>query len=1188
MSSSARHTSSGALLGFLLGILGASAGCKRPPPSPPAAAPSPAPYREAFEKLGGRADPGAAGCIACHLGMFDLGFALARGGSGATFADPARRSKAAELFGAPDRDRIVRALMAHPRPDLLAGPLSPHAAIDCRTCHVTTDRSDDPALDERRLAEWRRFHMTYHPVLKDVPLRIPRSTEAVCLKCHRGEDPLPGAETLRRGRQLYQETHCHACHVTPGLKTRAEDLTPGEARVRLPGPPLTSIADKVDKAWANAWLYHPTEFKPSARMPPFFPRGPIGFPPQLIDKVPRGRETLFELVLTACATEYLFSLSRSQPLEEIPEGLLENEDWKVADQQERGRKLTVELGCLACHRIEEDYDINYRVDGGFREDEFATNLFGSGDKFDSARGRRWLFHWIKDPRRLHPDTPMPSFGLSDAAVADIVQFLLSLKIDNDFRLRRGLLRWEPRPVPIELVAEEARADPGAVEALDALVRHARGPMDGSLRDKVLWEGKRVVEVFACYACHEMGGAWDGAPIVEGPFHKDLLPGKGVMERMPLIGTSADETRAISTYLWAHYETLDPPPVERAGNPQLEGHARGERILQKYNCQGCHVLDEERLYLRAGGRIVAAPVEAKDRVEAVESRPGPHRAVQWLREAGTLRLPGVLELFGNHVPEDSIDRLTPARGGLWTRRRLRFAGEEDKAELPYRKPPSLRTVGRKLQPEWLAAYLRHPTRIRPGAAPIMPEFRMEAGEVEALVEYFRVRDRAATEDGRGRLGREEIESRFDRFREIDRTMRRACSQCHTVDGKGAERSVDLALVHRRIQAPWLEAFLEDPASIYPGTAMPEWPKDFPLRDFVDLLMNYDRFRETKVARGEPSEAIEALGTVDTDRVALIGLALERSLQDRTFADAALHALELVDAGMPDVLPAVRGHLTHDATNVRRAALNALWALGARESGAAVAGRAADPDPTIRVRALEVLGGLALREQASAAARALSDDHSFVRLAAVAALERMGAVDRAPEIAERLHDPETQVRARAAEALGRLPAAGQGVPLVSALVDDSPSVRYAALMALAWRSEGASEAEPLLADSDEAVRAAACVCLVRGGVARGADALREMLDAGITDRAARKALSIGLTLLLPAETLRRKIEPGRRTVMEWIREVGASTDLSPEEEEGLGATVAFPGGSFADLAMRIADATGLAFVDRDGGLHVRSGE
>lgn len=1164
MSSSARRTSSGfagPLLVWFLAAFGCE-GSRLPPPS----GPDGRLYREAFEALGGKAPADARGCVECHLGMFDL-----------SFAESELRRKGER------REDVIRALKAHPRLDMLAGPSSPHAGIDCRTCHVTTDRGDDPGLDPRRLAEWRRFHMVYHPLLKDVALRIPRSTEAVCFRCHRGEDPLVGADYLRRGRLLYQEAHCHACHETPGMRVRAEGLEPGETRVRLPGPPLTSIADKVDKAWTNGWLHYPTDFKPSARMPPFFPRGEIGFPPQLIDRVPKNQETLYELVLTACVTEYIFARSRPERLEEIPERLLATVDWEVEDQRERGRRLVIDLGCLGCHRIEEDYEIDYRnAERSFREEEFATNLFGSGDKFDSALGRRWLFNWIKDPRRLSPDTPMPSFGLSDQEAADVVQFLVSLKIDNGFRQARGLHQWKPRRAPLEIVGEGVRADPEAVEALDALVKHSGGPVDAPLREKILWQGRRVVEVFGCYACHEMGGEWAGRPLIEGPFHKDLLPGKGVMQRMPLIGTSVEETRAISTYLWAHYEALDPPPVERARNPRLQAYARGERVLEKFNCRGCHVLDEDRIFVRFEGRIVSAAAALGDRSEG---EGGPQRLVRWLAEGRTLQASRLREVFGDYLPEASMDRVTFARGGVYAWRRLAVAGDEDKAELGYRMPPSLRTAGRKFRPEWLAAFLRKPHRLRPGRTPVMPAFPFEEGEIEALVEYFRERDGAVPEDGRGRLGREEVEARFERFREIDAMMRRACAQCHAVDGKGAERSVDLALAHGRLQAPWLRAFLADPGSVYPRTAMPEWPKDFPLDDCVDLLVNYDRFREAKVTRGEPAEALEALETVDEGRAGLIELALRRSMADPTIPTVAVRALELVEVGMRGALPPAIGHLRHWSPDVRRAALNALWAVGAHDHGGEIAAVLSDEDATVRVRALETLAGLDLRGQAEAVARALEDAHPFVRRAALEALERLGAVDRAPAIARRLQDEDTAVRVRAAEALGNLGAEGGVQALAGALGDQAAPVRYAALLALARVRAGAAEAEPLLEDPDESVRAAACVCLLRSGVSRGRQALGDMLESGSRNRATRRALALGRNLLLPAEVQQRRVEAGRRTAFEWIRAIGAGT----EEEMGrLEAVVPFGGGSLADLAWALTEVAGLVIVERDGELRVEVAE
>ncbi|HLG42798.1 MAG TPA: hypothetical protein VI643_05485, partial [Planctomycetota bacterium] len=270
--------------------------CDRTNPAPPVEPPpsAAAPFREAFQRLGFQADPDPQGCVQCHLGMFDPALAIAATEFRFVDAELQKRGEAAYPAEA-ERVRVIHALMAHPKLDLFAGPRSPHAGLDCAACHVTTDRSGE--LPPERVKAWEKYHMKRHPLLPEVALRLPPRTEAVCLRCHLGQDPLPGADLLNRGRLLYQRMACHTCHTTPGLKTRAKDLVEGERRVRKPGPPLTSLADKVDKAWANAWLYHPAHFKPTARMPAFFPRGEIGLPPQLAANIPPAQLERFERVV---------------------------------------------------------------------------------------------------------------------------------------------------------------------------------------------------------------------------------------------------------------------------------------------------------------------------------------------------------------------------------------------------------------------------------------------------------------------------------------------------------------------------------------------------------------------------------------------------------------------------------------------------------------------------------------------------------------------------------------------------------------------------------------------------------------------------------------------------------------------------------------------------------------------------
>jgi hypothetical protein len=96
--------------------------------------------------------------------------------------------------------------------------------------------------------------------------------------------------------------------------------------------------------------------------------------------------------------------------------------------------------------------------------------------------------------------------------------------------------------------------------------------------------------------------------------------------------------------------------------------------------------------------------------------------------------------------------------------------------------------------------------------------------------------------------------------------------------GAAASVDLALLHNRLQRKWLRAFIEEPSSIYPGTPMPALTKDVKLDDIVDLLINFDKMRIAKVRLGRAKEILEALRSTEGDIDRLVPIALGRLAKD----------------------------------------------------------------------------------------------------------------------------------------------------------------------------------------------------------------------------------------------------------------------------------------------------------------------
>lgn len=1134
-------------------VLVALAACEVPAPAPaPAPTIDPTPYHQALAKLGKKADASARDCLACHQGARDLSLAVTKLGEETRFANDEMQKRAEKEFpDAKERQAMIRVFGAHPKLDVLAL----HPKLDCRACHVTTDKSEDRTLSAERLKVWREYHMQYHPVLKSVAMRKTDRTQAVCLKCHLGDEPLPHADVLNRSRHIYDRTGCYACHTTFGMKTRAQDLAPGEKRMRRPGPPLVNIASKVDKKWMYNWVYVPPRFKPTARMFPFFPRGPIGLPPQVIAVDPKDKLTVeaYGRVVVACIVEYLYSKSAPLDLPEIPEGVLETEDWKIEDQRTRGASLVQAIGCTACHKFDENYPPNFRGAMGFLEDEFATNLFGSGDKFDSPRGKKWLYHWLKKPHAFNPDTAMPVFELTDAQIGDIVQYLASLKIDNAFRKQNQFETWEPTEMPVT-TDHEPQAE--WLKLLDALYAHQKGPASASTREKILHVGKAMTDVFTCFSCHDLGDKeWRDKPVVWGPIDHDLFPTRGLMARMPLYDLTADESGLSATYMWAHMEALDGKPRELP--PRRRAIVEGERLLAKYNCAGCHILEPTTIFVRDADRIVGAPVLYKSRVEG----PPAKWAVDWLREAETLEASPLAKKHPTLVPEELVERFDQIRGGTYISRMPPDAPAED-----HRMPPMLRTAGRKLDPEWMRAFLREPKRMRPTLAR-MPAFPLTAEEIDALVEYFRARDGARPEDAGGRLTDEQVDARYPALLEADRLIRTGCKQCHVIDGAGGDMSVDLNDVHRRLNRPWLRAFLLEPGSIYPQTAMPSLSKDADVDDMTDALLNYDALRRSKIRLGDADAMIQAIPYVPDD---LIRLALGRLAKDPELDRAAQSAIAVVMRQRLPYRAELEALLAHRTAGVRRLAIDALARLGAKESLPKIVERLSDADASVRISALSAAGFFG---DTASAATLLTDPESEVRRAALRVLDEANA--GAADAAGRLKDEDADVRILAAETLASL-AAREQIPALRAAMDDpDPDVVWAVLLALAQLGDAPEAAARYLEHEKASVRSAAAACLLK--LPSGRAAFKKLIDEPPFDARTQRAL---IESVHSMSDLRKPVEPGTRTVADWLQSVGAvSEDV---DEDKLKEDVSCRSKDLAGLARAIAKKTGAVFFARDGKL------
>lgn len=314
----------------------------------------------------------------------------------------------------------------------------------------------------------------------------------------------------------------------------AEEATPGE--FRKVGPSLRHLASKVDQAFTHDWIRNPKHFRPSTKMPRFFGLYDHLLPSEetVVGKDGRPRREMkpapgldvahkFEPIEVRAITHYL--LSHSQPFEYI-----EPAEGAEAASGERGQQLFETRGCLACHQHPAFPDAKSTQ---------GPNLARLGDKLTSDESHKWLYSWLREPTHYHARTLMPNLFLTTQKVkegegeitidpaADIAAFLLSEtegvekyqpgpeeplnEKDLDelayLSLKKAFTEVQARQILKEGIPEYLRAEIKGDEA--ALVG------DASVEAKLEYVGRRAINKYGCFGCHDIPGYETAKPIGTG-------------------------------------------------------------------------------------------------------------------------------------------------------------------------------------------------------------------------------------------------------------------------------------------------------------------------------------------------------------------------------------------------------------------------------------------------------------------------------------------------------------------------------------------------------------------------------------------------------------------------------------------------------------------------------------------------
>jgi cbb3-type cytochrome oxidase cytochrome c subunit len=665
----------------------------------------------------------------------------------------------------------------HPRLNLFAGSSSPHPTdrFGCTPCHAGRDRAVDfayaahtPDSQEQRAA-WHEKYDWERDHYWDFPMLARRRTEASCLKCHQGVVTIPEAPRLNRGLSLVDRYGCYACHKMRGFEDRPKVA-----------PPLTRVMSKTSPDWIARWIKNPKAFRPSTRMPRFFG---LSNNHQTGDPEREDAEILGIVAYLA---------DRAEKVSHPP--------LPGRGDPGRGERLVKTVGCMGCHAIEKD---EVPADGLAARDRLEAadpiaweRRFGPDlSRIGSKARPEWIYRWVQDPRSLNPDTRMPDLRLTPQEALDVTAYLMTLQ---DTTPASGRVTT-PKPQP------EARD-----RALLAFLSQRMPPNDAQTRIASMTEherdvllGERTISRYGCFGCHLIPGFEKTPPIgtdlsEEGSKHADLLY-FGFVEiehtgpawfsqklkdprsfdegkvaafydrlRMPQFDFTDDQTESVTLVLQALTKEKVPLESVRRLSAREEAIEAGHRIVRDHNCLGCHVMHG------SGGAI-----------------------------------------------RESIVRNLMAGG---------MSEDEAQAAAPGFAPPILEGEGDKVQPDWLFAFLKAPSPIRPWLQVRMPTFGFTDREADTLGHHF------AAEDNRT-FPFQTLPETPPHGAELQAALKMFspdyfnCWNCHQQGARKPQGppegwAPDLVLARERLNPDWIARWIENPQKMMPGTKMPTYydPED----------------------------------------------------------------------------------------------------------------------------------------------------------------------------------------------------------------------------------------------------------------------------------------------------------------------------------------------------------------------------
>ena len=686
---------------------------------------------------------------------------------------------------------------SHSRRDVYLGNHPPEQ-FGCVLCHEGQGRATiSPEKAHGEVEYWLK------------PLHRGKIAQSSCVKCHDKGEELVGGEDIAKGIALFEGLGCFGCHETKGF---GKDLN------SMIGPDLTEIGSKVNPGWLLEWLRNPKHFRPSTRMPDF----------------------RLEEEDAMAITSYLWQNS---------EGFEPGEPQAFDDETiDEGAYLYESIGCLACHsELEEDGRIH------------GPNLSRIGDKSNYE----YLVSWLLAPKAHQPKTSMPDMKLDEEDAKYVASFLMSLKGEEGYEDLTGsewLSSKETARKGEELIGQYGCFGCHKIMGMEGMGKigvelDEVGSKHIHLFDFGLLE-KKILEGVGLHNAHEniskARRAWfteklsDPRQFDEGRYKrpKDRL-------KMPDFGLSAEEIESLSILLTGMREGELPENYIAELTDEKKYMIEGKKVIDKYNCMGCHQFTIDTLYLK-NGSVVKGMVKLEEEESLFFQL--------WADNEGLGKKAGDTV----QVVNEEIVRRVVSQGGDISSYIIDYHVEVEGSiaeEAKVFTPPVLYEEGKKVQSAWLFDFLKEPITLRPWLDVRMPVFKMTENEATVLSRYFATLEKeeypyefiVETKDSYIEGKEEESPGYLTMAQHLFEHKDVNCASCHVrgdinPEGNPSDWAPDLSVSRNRLKPDWIVDWLIDPQLKQPGTKMPKFFREGVFQEIFpgtpeeqavalkDLLMN----------------------------------------------------------------------------------------------------------------------------------------------------------------------------------------------------------------------------------------------------------------------------------------------------------------------------------------------------------------